>query len=692
MLGVCCASLFGQLRQLFTVVWFRSGGRGTHLALASRGHLSASADLRGQSGLDDETTGSDGHVPPEADKRNVWSGVHGVGQAVPDYRSVSEQRVCLSQWYDHKLCAVSADPHVRSYQEARADVNLPCQYRLTRFLTDFPTSSARFSYCSVEVYVSNVLHKDHYYVHSVHIIVGVTDLGKQVHNHFELRKYGVSDDQIYEAKVGSLTTKLKRSVGQCGATKDRAVRSVGQGRARFKELVVRLTVGNMTSSAEETYMTNMTKVRTVWGFSDHDSINGVDIFPTYDSDNNFAVLTVPMCDVRIKYRAFDRNSEHQHLLPGITVMAPPHSQFVPEYGDYPASLCGQFSDTSSLYEDRARLLGLKSADLAVIYDVLKQQAPQTNNPMGSQCEAAMDAFAMSSNKAADMNSCGPILTVKSTRRCVVDQELQPIVVFTACLRYRKNRNPLDCQLLKAIRERCGHRMWQELSKAIDSLSCGKAPGKDGISPEVLKSGANFQGLISGVAQRITKKVSAALSVHCLAHGVNLAVQETVRKVKVIRGALDCATEVIQLITASPKRQVLFENIQIQANEKLPGIRPFCPTGWTVRASTMHSLLQNYSVLQETFEVVFEGSDDYARRASGLLVLMQKFSTFFGLTLSLAIFAVTENLSCSLQSKQTTCEGATKAAELGLTNLNKQRSDEAFSRFFEEARKKADANQ
>ena len=99
--------------------------------------------------------------------------------------------------------------------------------------------------------------------------------------------------------------------------------------------------------------------------------------------------------------------------------------------------------------------------------------------------------------------------------------------------------------------------------------------------------ANFQGDISGVAQRTTEKVPVALSVHCLAHCVNLAIQETARKVKVIRDALDFATEAIQLITASPKRQVLFENIQVQANEKLPGIRPFCPTRWTVRASAMH---------------------------------------------------------------------------------------------------------
>ena len=29
---------------------------------------------------------------------------------------------------------------------------------------------------------------------------------------------------------------------------------------------------------------------------------------------------------------------------------------------------------------------------------------------------------------------------------------------------------------------------EELSKAIDSLACGKAPGNDGIPPEALKSG------------------------------------------------------------------------------------------------------------------------------------------------------------------------------------------------------------
>ena len=30
---------------------------------------------------------------------------------------------------------------------------------------------------------------------------------------------------------------------------------------------------------------------------------------------------------------------------------------------------------------------------------------------------------------------------------------------------------------------------EELSKAIDSLACGKAPGKDGIPPDVIKAGS-----------------------------------------------------------------------------------------------------------------------------------------------------------------------------------------------------------
>ena len=143
-------------------------------------------------------------------------------------------------------------------------------------------------------------------------------------------------------------------------------------------------------------------------------------------------------------------------------------------------------------------------------------------------------------------------------------------------------------------------------------------------------------------------------------------------------------EIVQLIAFSPKRQALFERMKPDTGEpKTPGIKPLCPTRWTVRAKAFTSLLKNYGELQDTLDIVAEGSDEYARRASGLLALMQQFSTFFGLKLSLAVFAPTEELSATLQAKSASCGDATAAVDICLKTLQKLRSEESFSGFFEE---------
>ena len=193
--------------------------------------------------------------------------------------------------------------------------------------------------------------------------------------------------------------------------------------------------------------------------------------------------------------------------------------------------------------------------------------------------------------------------------------------------------------------------------------------------------SNFQGHLSGVATKLQGEFPAALAVHCLAHCVNLSLQGSVRAVAALRDALDFAMEIIQLITASPKRQVLFENIQADKGENATGIRQLCPTRWTVKGRAMKSLLDNYESLQETMEIVANGYDEYARKASGLLALMQQFRTYFGLKLALELFTVTETLSVTLQAKDTTCHDASQSVDLTVRSLTRMRSDECFDGFF-----------
>ena len=142
--------------------------------------------------------------------------------------------------------------------------------------------------------------------------------------------------------------------------------------------------------------------------------------------------------------------------------------------------------------------------------------------------------------------------------------------------------------------------------------------------------------------------------------------------------------VADLIRYSPKRSTLFEAIQAQLAPGSPSLKPLCPTRWTVRTCALHSILSNYSVLQETLQKVnTECHDDYGRTAGGYLAQMEKFSTYLGLKLSHLIFAGTEQLSIALQGKDTTVQEATTAANLAVNYLERQRSDEKFQSFYED---------
>lgn len=63
---------------------------------------------------------------------------------------------------------------------------------------------------------------------------------------------------------------------------------------------------------------------------------------------------------------------------------------------------------------------------------------------------------------------------------------------------------------------------------------------------------NFQGHKNGIAEKFQDDNAAAISVHCLAHCVNLCLQEIAVVSQPIKEALNFSMEIIQLILQSPK--------------------------------------------------------------------------------------------------------------------------------------------
>lgn len=184
------------------------------------------------------------------------------------------------------------------------------------------------------------------------------------------------------------------------------------------------------------------------------------------------------------------------------------------------------------------------------------------------------------------------------------------------------------------------------------------------------------GHVTGVSKRIVEEEPRAVFVHCLAHSLNLALQESARQWPIYRDMMDYLKDVINLICASPKRAAVFVDLQSQSPElSLSSLRPLCPTRWTTREQSIHSVLMNYSVVEETLQVIAETDmSDAGTKANGLLHIMKTFSFYFALRTGMIVFQRTELLSRLLQSSTISVPEALKAAEQTRANLQFYREE------------------
>lgn len=199
--------------------------------------------------------------------------------------------------------------------------------------------------------------------------------------------------------------------------------------------------------------------------------------------------------------------------------------------------------------------------------------------------------------------------------------------------------------------------------------------------------ANMSGIRNGVQALMKKECDRALYVHCLAHSLNLCVQEVSKNVDLIRNILNLVFELGKLIKFSPKRSTLFSTLNKQlafnSGENATGksLRTLCLTRWTVRHSAIESILLNYDTLKKTLQEVEKGHDEYAAKAHGMLIQLEMFDTFFGLKLAHLIFSTCEQFSVNLQFIDITVQEAIKGSQLLVKHLKSQRNESKFDAFY-----------
>ena len=149
----------------------------------------------------------------------------------------------------------------------------------------------------------------------------------------------------------------------------------------------------------------------------------------------------------------------------------------------------------------------------------------------------------------------------------------------------------------------------------------------------------------------------------------------------MKSTLDTTHEITKLVKYSPRMESLFNVIKDDIVPGNIGIRTLCPTRWTVKADTMKSIVNNYSVLQELWEQAISDTETIAR-IRGIAIHMQTFGFFFGLVLGEALLRHTDNLSRTLQKKKFSVSEGQLASGKNKTTLVGLRNETKFDDFWE----------
>ena len=94
----------------------------------------------------------------------------------------------------------------------------------------------------------------------------------------------------------------------------------------------------------------------------------------------------------------------------------------------------------------------------------------------------------------------------------------------------------------------------------------------------------------------------------------------------LNDALDITHEISKLLKYSPRRDTIFEKLKEQLAPDLPGFQTLCPTRWTVKASSLESVLNNYKVFQALWQEAQEVASD-SESHTGITRVEFKMGTF-----------------------------------------------------------------
>ena len=96
---------------------------------------------------------------------------------------------------------------------------------------------------------------------------------------------------------------------------------------------------------------------------------------------------------------------------------------------------------------------------------------------------------------------------------------------------------------------------------------------------MLRRGSKYVGVNEGLAARMKECSPDSIYVHCYAHLLNLAIQDTVTDVQPLRNTLGSTQNLYNFLEGSPKSHALLHDIEIDGKPIMHSLKSQSATRW-----------------------------------------------------------------------------------------------------------------
>ena len=205
----------------------------------------------------------------------------------------------------------------------------------------------------------------------------------------------------------------------------------------------------------------------------------------------------------------------------------------------------------------------------------------------------------------------------------------------------------------------------------------------------------------GVATQIKELQPKVYYTHCHGHTISLSVKEVTKQSNILGNTMGVAEEIVVLIKYSPKRENILGSIKEQVEfesepeEKANDITKLSQTRWTVRATCLQRVIDNYEALMKVWIHCLDNGkmeSELKGRIIGVKTQMESFELYFGLHLGARLYSHTDNLARSVQNKGMSACSSKRLANLTIQTLETLRNEERYENFYETVLKTAKLHQ